>query len=189
MIAISEIPIRIFDTAGLRDACNQIEQDGIKRTEKIIKSANLILFIVDASIGFAKEDLRLIEKYSRITKVLTVWNKTDIESTACPDSHIPICAKAGSGLDILNNRIEKMILNNSSLKTGEPVIDSIRQRDLLKICLTSLKSFQKGKKEGMPLDILAVDIKDAIDALGEITGEVTQADILDKIFSSFCVGK
>jgi tRNA modification GTPase len=188
-ISIEGIPIRLFDTAGLRESRDPLEQEGMRRSDQIIRNADLMLFLVDATRGLEEKDRALMEEYSKHVALLPLWNKVDLSSEPPPHGFLPISSETGEGLSELHNEIARRILGESSALSGEPVIDSLRQRDLLERCLEALRSLQKGLADGMPLDVLAVDIREAIDSLGEITGEVVSEDILRKMFSTFCVGK
>jgi tRNA modification GTPase len=187
LIAIRGIPIRLFDTAGLRKAEDNIEKQGIKRTEEIIANAALVIFVLDAADK--PKELELPDKYKENSNVITVINKIDIADCSYPDNFICISAKTGEGLEKLNEGIYMRIMDTGSVETGEPVIDSLRQKNLIEKCYRSITNYKNGRKKNMPLDVLAVDIKDALDALGEITGEITTMDILETIFNNFCVGK
>jgi len=187
LIAIRGIPIRLFDTAGLRKAEDNIEKQGIKRTEEIIANAALVIFVLDATDK--PKELELPDKYKENSNVITVINKIDIADCSYPDNFICISAKTGEGLEKLNEEIYMRIMDTGSVESGEPVIDSLRQKNLIEKCCRSITNYKNGRKKNMPLDVLAVDIKDALDALGEITGEITTMDILDTIFNNFCVGK
>jgi tRNA modification GTPase len=93
-------------------------------------------------------------------------------------------------VDALSRRIVDTVLNGTgALESEAPIIDSLRQKRLLETALNGIADFRRGLRENQPLDVLAVDLKEALDALGEITGEVTSQDILNQIFSQFCVGK
>jgi tRNA modification GTPase len=189
LIELNGIPIRLFDTAGLRNTQNRIEQAGIEKAEKLMQNSHLILYIVDAPEGITVEDKDNIKQLKGWTDVLCIWNKIDIDSSREPEGFIPLSSKTGEGLDKLHDFIIRNVLGLKALHSGEPVIDSERQKKLLTRSLESLKSFQSALLQNTPLDVLAVDLKEALDALGEITGEVTTSEILDTIFSNFCVGK
>ncbi len=188
-IIVNGVPIRLFDTAGLRDTDNPLELEGIRRTEKLILSADLILYLVDGSQGIDDTDGMFLQKYCSKGNVLKIWNKTDLNVMQPPDDFIPLSAKSASGIDILHKKITDALINENSLETGEPVIDSLRQKNLLDECAFHLDSFCKGLDEDRSLDLLAVDLRAAVDCLGEITGAVSTEDILQRIFSRFCVGK
>ena len=193
-ISIEGIPIRLFDTAGLRDSRDPLEQEGMRRSDQIIKNADLMLFLLDATRGLEQEDRALIQGYGDGVTVIPLWNKVDIAPEPAPGNYIPISCQTGEGLSELHTRIAEAILGGSTIESGEPVIDSLRQKNLLERCLDAVRSFNRGlAKDGLakaiPLDVLAVEIKEAIDCLGEITGEVVSEDILREMFSKFCVGK
>ena len=186
-INIGGIPAALCDTAGLRDSEHPVEAEGIKRSKNVIKNARIILYLIDASIGISAEDRTHINN-DKNGKIITVWNKIDITDAPCPDGFIPISSKTGEGFPVLENEIRKRAIGECSF-SGDAVIGSLRQQELLEKTLTALDYVIKSAEAKKPLDILAVDMKDALDALGEITGEVTSADILENIFSNFCVGK
>ena len=188
-VAIDGIPVRLFDTAGLRKTESPLELEGIKRTDQIIRNAELLLFLVDATLGFEAEDRLLLETYGKVVPVLPIWNKVDAAARKPPKGFLPISAETGEGLPELNSRITAGLLEGTRTDSEEPVIDSARQKSLLEACLSSVKSFVRGLESGLSLDALAVDLREALDNLGEITGEVVSEDILRKMFSRFCVGK
>jgi tRNA modification GTPase len=100
-----------------------------------------------------------------------------------------VSAVTGHGLDRLEKEIVGAVLGGPAAESGEPLIDSQRQKDLIQRALEALTRFREARLRGITADLLAVDLSDALDALGEITGEVTSAEVLDRMFSSFCVGK
>jgi len=193
-ISIEGIPIRLFDTAGLRDSHDALEREGMRRSDQIIRNADLMLFLVDATRGLEQEDRDLIQGYGDRVTVIPLWNKIDIAPKPAPGEYISISCQTGEGLSELHNRIAEGLLDGSTTESGEPIIDSLRQKNLLERCLNAVCSFKRGLAinglgEEIPLDVLAVEIKEAIDCLGEITGEVVSEDILREMFSAFCVGK
>jgi tRNA modification GTPase len=188
-ISIEGIPIRLYDTAGLRMTDHPVEREGIKRTDRLIENAHVLLFVIDAETGLTESERKLIEEYKKKTHPIILWNKIDKTSAPCPEGFIPISAKDGTGLQALNEEVVKSVLGCSSEVSGEPVIDSLRQKELLENCHALLNDFEKGLSEGLPLDVLAICLQDAVEALGHITGEVTSSDVLATMFSHFCVGK
>jgi tRNA modification GTPase len=188
-ISIQGIPVRLFDTAGLRATDDPLEREGMRRTENLIANANILIYIVDATAGITPEDSGFLNKHGDAAKLIMVFNKIDLHAgTPGPDA-IPVSAKDGMGLDLLNAEIVKKALGNASLDTSEAVIDSLRQKECLETALAAMRDFSKGARDGLPLDVLAVCLKDALDALGELTGEVATEEVLRRMFSNFCVGK
>ena len=188
-VVIRGVPIRLFDTAGLRKTENSLEMEGIRRTDQLLDGADLILLVVDGAEGLADEDRAFLRKYGTDGKVLKIWNKTDRPGMHCPPDFIPLSSRTGAGLETLHRKIGEAFINENSIETGEPVIDSLRQKKLLEECTRSLAAFRRGITDDRSLDLLAVDLKAAMECLGEITGIVTTEDMLQRMFSRFCVGK
>lgn len=189
LISVQGVPVRLFDTAGLRQTDNPIEQEGIKRTDRLIENAQALIYVIDASSGLEEEDRRHLEGFEKKIPLVCLWNKSDKSRTPPPEAFIPFSALEGKGVEALNQALAAILVKNSSTESSSPVIDSLRQKNLLEKALLALSHLKKGISDEQPLDMLAVDIKDALDALGEITGEITTSDLLEKMFSRFCVGK
>lgn len=181
--SIKGIPVRLFDTAGLRQSNDALEEEGIRRSFALLDGADLIIYLVDST------DPVIDEKITGDPRCICVINKTDIKSKTIRN-FIGLSTKTTEGFSALCNEIEKRlkadidIVQDSSL-----VIENQRQKENLERAKQALDDAREHVKAELPLDIVTMDIQDALQALGEITGEVTTDDILDKIFSSFCVGK
>jgi len=189
-ISLAGIPVRLFDTAGLRESLDPVEQEGIRRTSDIVQNAALILYLVDGTKGLDKEDRDFLERFQGDQRLIPLWNKVDLpEVLPLPEGFVSLSAGEGEGFSALEREVEQRILRHGAPLQGDVVIDSQRQRDLLEKCREALRQTLAGLDQGMPLDMVAIDLKDALDALGEITGEVSSADILKTMFSNFCVGK
>jgi tRNA modification GTPase len=190
-LSLEGIPVRLFDTAGIRDAGDEIEAEGIKRTRGVMEGADLVLYLVDSQIGIVPNDAAVLGRPPLSdARVLKVWNKIDLpQTTAVPEGFVPISSLTSAGIDALEAEIERAILGEERVETGGPLIDSERQRDLIDRARASLSRFREDLHHGVSPDLLAVDLADALEALGEITGEVTSAEILERMFSRFCVGK
>ncbi|MEW5816613.1 MAG: tRNA uridine-5-carboxymethylaminomethyl(34) synthesis GTPase MnmE [Spirochaetota bacterium] len=184
-ISIEGVPVSLYDTAGLRKSDNPVEREGVRRAERVIENAHIILYVVDSVIGILKED----EEFFADRDCLKLWNKIDISRNPPPEGFIPLSALTGEGFLSLEKEILQIATSGRSILTGEVVIDSDRQRDLLKRGVDALENVKQAMGECLPLDVISLDLKDALDALGELTGEITTADILNEIFSRFCVGK
>ena len=174
------IPVRLYDTAGLRESDDTIEAEGIKRTEQLIDQADLVVFLVDST--------EVQQQYRFDDKTLVVYNKSDLAKP--PQGSLSVSAQSGEGIPALASAIAKR-LRQGLPTTGEDqvVIESERQKILLLQASEAVKRAIALVELDIPLDIVAAELGEAMQSLGELTGEVTPADILQKIFSGFCVGK
>jgi len=186
------IPALLFDTAGLRRTREEIESEGIRRSRAVIESADVVLYVVDGIRGYAEEDQRLLQEIENLTggTTILVWNKIDHGScTAAPVGTVAVSATSVQGIATLAERIRSAVQREEPVRPGAPVIDSLRQHNLLNRAADALAHVLEGLDQAMPVDVIGLDLQEALNALGEITGEVTSADILDAVFGSFCVGK
>lgn len=179
---IDSIPVRLFDTAGLRDSSDEIEKEGILRSQALMDSSDLIIYLIDCSKPVI--DKKIVSD----PRCICVSNKTDIASSI--ENTIALSVKTGLGFDKLCDEISRrlkkdIIIDDDSML----VIENQRQKDDLNTARSALISAKEHVLDDLPLDIVTLDIQEALEALGEITGEVTTDDILDKIFANFCVGK
>jgi len=175
--SIHGIPVRLYDTAGLRESSDVIEEEGIRRSRSLLDAADLILYLAETEKDIDPE-------ITKRPNCIVVFTKTDLTGTK------GISIVTGRGLEELYSLIEEKLSEGvPALDEGELVIQSSRQKDCLDRAYDALTAALEHNDLGLGLDIVAVDVKEALDALGEITGEVTTDDILDSIFSRFCVGK
>jgi tRNA modification GTPase len=193
VVTIEGLPIKLYDTAGYRDQADTIEAEGMRRTDSIVANAELVLYLVDAGQGLVAQDEVFLNLRARAGRTIPIWSKIDAcaaDRTPQPSGFVAVSAKEGKGLEALSRRIIDTVLGGAGMvDSGEPIIDSLRQKRLLERSRQGIEDFRRGLQENQPLDVLAVDLKEVLDALGEITGEVTSQDILNQIFSRFCVGK
>lgn len=184
---IDGIPVRLYDTAGLRESRDTIESEGIRRTRQLMEQADVIVLVKDGSAEDEDRDGYVPADDSR---VLIVHNKADL-LTGMPEPHgLWISVKRGEGLSVLVDAIAARL--RSHVPSGGDdalVIESDRQRDGLEAAAQALRRAAGLDAVGVPLDIVAVELHTALRALGELTGEVTGEDVLERIFSGFCVGK
>lgn len=187
---IEGIPARLFDTAGLRASEDPLEQEGIRRTREVIDAADAVVYLVDGTRGLDAADRALIDGWASAAPLIPAWNKSDLPAAApAPAGFLAISAVTGNGIDALQRAIAAAALGGAPADGGEPLVDSERQRDLLSRALDGLGRLRSAHAQGVTPDLLAVDLADALDALGEISGAVTSDEILDRMFSRFCVGK
>jgi tRNA modification GTPase len=195
VVSLEGIPVRLYDTAGYREARDEIEREGIRRTDDIVAGAQILLYLVDASQGVMPADREFMGRAA--ARVIPVWSKADLAvgreapvGGPCPEGFVAVSAHTGAGVDELTHRIAARALSGlGTVDTDGPIIDSLRQKELLERALEALNELRRGLGRGQPIDALAVDLKEALDALGEITGEVSSQEILNTVFSRFCVGK
>ncbi len=186
-ISLEGIPFRLYDTAGLRSADDAVEQEGIRRSREVMEQAHVVIYVVDGSLGMTKEEESLWEEKGR--EWIFVWNKADIASSPVPEGLLPVSALTGQGFRELEDAAVQQVLKGRSTPGGDSLIDSLRQKELLERALSALAKVDEAVHNGLPADIQAMELNDVLQALGEITGEVSSADILEKMFSGFCVGK
>lgn len=175
----------LYDTAGVRESDNQIENIGIERAEAIIKSADVAVFVVDLTAGVGEEDARVLETVGK-KPLIKVVNKTDIlkDETEC-DADAYTSAVTGEGIEKLKELLYEKGFGDT---LQEAFLIEERHFDALKRAKNSLSSALIAC-EGEPLELLAANVKEAWNALGEITGETATEAIIEEIFSKFCVGK
>jgi tRNA modification GTPase len=187
-ITISGVPVRLFDTAGFREAEHPVEAEGIRRSGRIVDSAALVLYLVDGSLGLSPAEEEVFKNRRGDCRYIFVWNKTDLAGGPVPEGWLGISAETGAGFADLEGEIGRRLLGTESGDTAV-VIDSERQHRLLRRAHEALETARGSIAEGVAMDFVAADLKEAMDALGEITGEVSSEDILEQIFGDFCVGK
>ena len=179
---VGGVPITLVDTAGLRDPQTPIEEDGVARTWKEISRADLIISVHSV-------DTQRID-YNNNTECLYVYNKVDIGGCDPGDCEsLSVSALRGDGISGLWKKIEEIVLSLSY--TGSDIfINTARQKDSLRLCLDSMKRTKKALKNGAhELELAAFELRDAINSLDSFLGKVTSDDILEKVFTNFCVGK
>ncbi|MDA3851225.1 MAG: tRNA uridine-5-carboxymethylaminomethyl(34) synthesis GTPase MnmE [Spirochaetaceae bacterium] len=186
-VTLGGIPLRIFDTAGLRNSQDPVEQEGMRRTGEIVDNAQLVLLVVDAQVGFLQEEQDFYKKYKE--KTILCWNKVDACDSPAPKAAIAISALNGHGFPLLEQALLDRIFKDTPPVESPVVIDSQRQKELLETARFGLLRFLEGLNQQLPMDILSEDLRESLNALGEITGEVSSSDLLELMFSRFCVGK
>ena len=172
---IMDIPVRLFDTAGLRDSDDLIESEGIRRSEKLINESDLVILLLSPG-----EEEHITWK----TKTIVVKSKSDLEKR----DGLAISTLNGEGIGKLIEKIhEELTKGIGDTESGSISIDSQRQKELLTKLVEMLRFIIANENESV--DIMALFFQSALSILGEITGEVTNEEILDTLFSKFCLGK
>jgi tRNA modification GTPase len=195
-ISLDGIPFHLFDTAGLHDADHPVEQEGIRRTHRVIAQSDLHLVILDGSEPLQETDravLRQLETEPSASRIL-VLNKCDlaarIESDRLPgrSPRVSVSAKTGEGLERLKTEMRSAAVQGRVI-TQDEIHLNLRHQETLLRARRGVLSAAGAVREGRPIECLAVDLRAAVEALGEITGAVTTEDLLDRIFKEFCIGK
>ena len=196
-VNINGIPLKLVDTAGIRDAKDEVEKIGIAKSKEIAKDADLIIAIFDASKDLGKEDLEILELIKN-KKAIILLNKTDLKEKINENDQkiketgatvIKISALKREGIENLYEEITKMFDLNQINLDQETVITNVRHKNLIDQAIESTKKAKDTMEQKMPIDIIAIFIKDILEDLGKITGEIVTDDIIDEIFSKFCLGK
>jgi len=194
-VNLGGLPVRLLDTAGIRHTDDVIEREGIKRALDKIPEADMVLFVVDSTRKFDDEDQIILEALSAST-VLVVKNKCDLPSVIrLPEGLekfkcIEISASSGAGVDVLKHAVRSTFLHDSALDNRDFIaISRARHRDALYSANTILERVSKALLLCGGLELLAVDLREALAKVGSVTGECANDEILDLIFSSFCIGK
>lgn len=196
-LEIRGIPVRLMDTAGLREALDEVEAIGVRLAKSRIEEAGLIIYVADLTADL-HADMEILSGLPP-GKTIIAANKVDIGSGRLKEAKdsfkgfetVPVSATTEEGIEALKDLIfEKAAGGKAAMETpvGE-LVASVRHRDCLVKCLEGLERARAAFTGGLPRELAATDIRASIDALGEITGETTSEDILDIIFSSFCIGK
>lgn len=197
-ITVSGIPIHIIDTAGIRNATNEVEKIGIEKSRKMAEEAELVIAILDASKVLNDEDIEILELLKN-KKGIVVLNKIDlgnikvskeaIKNIAGEKEIIEISAKENIGIDNIYETITKMFELNEINIDNDAIITNIRHKDIINNAISGTEIALEATKEKMPIDIIGIYIKDIMEDLGKITGESVSDEIIKEIFSKFCLGK
>lgn len=192
-LVIHGLPVRLVDTAGIRESTDPIEKEGVARARNRIVSSDLILLLIDGSKPVDEEDFSALEICSN-SKYLVVITKSDLDSSQLlpplfSKNSVCISSKTGEGLDLLRQQIHEVLVADESLTENSVFLTSQRHRTAAILAIDSLEKFLIALDQSLSLEFLAMDLKEALDALGSITGETTTDDVLDDIFRRFCIGK
>ena len=196
-VNINGIPLQLIDTAGIREAKDEVEKIGISKSKQIAKEADLIIAIFDSTKDLSTEDLEILNLI-KDKKSIIILNKIDLESKIdenneklkeVSDNIIKISVLNNIGIDDLYKKISEMFNLNEINLDNENVITNVRHKDLIRKAIENVNKTKETLNNKMPLDIVAINIKDILEDLGNITGEVVDENIINEIFSKFCLGK
>lgn len=192
-VAIGGIPVKLIDTAGIRRALDEAESIGIRKSMEALADADLVLVVLDSSQPTAPEDAELLQQVNGRPAVL-VQNKSDIANPqfAVPSSQlfsVRTSAITGQGIPELRNEILRHVGGETGVQAEAGFLTNIRHRNLVRDSITALGAAQAAANNRVPHEMLLLDLYNALRALDEITGATTTDDILNLIFSTFCIGK
>lgn len=192
--SINGIPVRLFDTAGLRETSDQIEAQGVEISRNLVHDADVVLYLVDSQQGLIKEDRDFIEHCTE--PLIIVETKIDKDGENRENIEIKegfsvckISSKTGEGIAELFNQISAILTAGLSSERQQAGLGSARQKESVAEALECVKHALVSADDNYTLDAVVQDLEDAIDSLGEVTGDVTPDDVLGSIFANFCVGK
>ncbi len=196
-ITINGIPLKLIDTAGIRKAKDEVEKIGIAKAREIAQEADLVIAIFDSSKDLSTEDLEILDLIKN-KKTIIILNKMDLKSVLQPNDSrlkavskhiIKISALNHEGIDQLYQEITKLFELNEINLDNEIVITNLRHKNLITKAIENVQKTKETIYQKMPLDIVAIFIKDILEDLGNITGEMVSEDIINEIFAKFCLGK
>ncbi len=196
IINIKGIPLVLTDTAGIRKTEDIVENIGVEKSKKFIENADLVLLVLDASRELETEDREVIEEIQNHNKkTIVLLNKIDLERKIELEEFnleniLEISAKDNIGIEDMEERIYSYIVEENVEDSSEKlIITNIRHKTALEKTKDAIRNIFETIDAGMPMDLISVDLKEALDSLSEITGEISSEDILDHVFGNFCVGK
>jgi tRNA modification GTPase len=200
-LQIEGIPIVAIDTAGIRQTDNPVEKIGVELTEHMLESADLILAVIDISEGIKEADVELLQRIGN-RRAIVVLNKIDLLSEKARGLEtkeyvgrlgrsvpaVQTCAFSGQGIDELESEIARQATDGGPVAES-PLVTNARHDGLLESAFDSLENALDAATASKPIDLVSIDLTAAANALGRITGETASEDLIDRIFSEFCIGK
>lgn len=195
-VSIKNIPLKLIDTAGIHETEDKVEKIGVERSKKAVQEADLVLLLLDGSRELSDEDRELLD-FTKFKKRIIILNKSDLGSKITQEmiqkiTDSPIVTTSileKNNLDKLANEIERMFFSGIENSANQVMVTNQRQAGLLQKAQQSLQEVISGVENAMPLDLVQIDLKDAWDTLGEITGDSAPDELITELFSQFCLGK
>jgi len=193
-LVVGGIPIQVLDTAGIRETVDQVEKIGVERSRRAAEAADLIVLVIEATAGWSSEDQEIYTQVKHRPLILVI-NKTDLapaDSVSYPDSIDRVITAAvtkNEGIEALEQGILEAVQTGTIHAADLDLAINQRQAAALTQAKIALEQVQETITQQLPLDFWTIDLRGAIQALGEITGEEVTESVLDRIFSRFCIGK
>lgn len=192
-VNIKGVPLKLIDTAGIRETDDLVEKIGVERSKKALEEADLVLLVLNSAEKLTVQDRTLLE-ISQNSNRLILLNKTDlpeqIETDQLPEDCIKISVIKNQNIDVIEERINKLFFDNASIVEKDATyLSNARHISLIEKALKSLQAVNDGLELGMPVDLLQVDMTRTWEILGEITGDAAPDELITQLFSQFCLGK
>ena len=192
-VNIKGVPLKLIDTAGIRETDDLVEQIGVERSKKALHEADLVLLVLNASEPLTDQDRQLLE-ISQDSNRIVLLNKTDLEEKIeldlLPTDVIKISVLHNQNIDKIEERINQLFFENAGIVEQDATyLSNARHISLIEKALESLQAVNQGLKMGMPVDLLQVDMTRTWEILGEITGDAAPDELITQLFSQFCLGK
>lgn len=192
-VNIKGIPLKLVDTAGIRETDDLVEQIGVERSKKALQEADLVLLVLNASEKLTEQDKALLALSQNSNRIILL-NKTDlkqvIEKDQLPEEAIPISVLQNQNIDQIEDRINQLFFDHTGLiEQDATYLSNARHISLIEQAVQSLEAVNEGLALGMPVDLLQIDLTRAWEILGEITGDAAPDELITQLFSQFCLGK
>ncbi len=192
-VNIKGIPLKLVDTAGIRETDDLVEQIGVERSKKALQEADLVLLVLNASEKLTEQDKALLALSQNSNRIILL-NKTDleqvIEKDQLPEEAIPISVLQNQNIDLIEDRINQLFFDHTGLiEQDATYLSNARHISLIEQAVQSLEAVNEGLALGMPVDLLQIDLTRAWEILGEITGDAAPDELITQLFSQFCLGK
>lgn len=196
-LLLDGVPLVLADTAGIRKTEDYVEQIGVEKSRRLLQDAELVICVVDGSEGLTAEDEEILQAASEKPCVIIV-NKSDLEIDTTLqqlqerfgiDKVMPLSARTNEGIDRFAAWLKNYVYGSEGTLSDGVYVQNARHEELLRQALQSLHDAQRAAQERLPYDCIVIDVRNAIDLLGEITGDTVQDEIINEIFARFCIGK
>lgn len=195
-ISLSGVPVRLIDTAGLRESEDPVEREGVRRSRRFVEESDLVLFLLDGSRPAHVADEEAYREVAARPHLL-LCNKQDLPAAEAGErfsgtglrGRIALSAKTGEGIRELLDRMAAELIPEGGDILAEAMLTRLRQVEAVSRAREDLRRAAEAVKSGLPEECVAADLREASRALAELTGEIAPEEVLDRIFSSFCIGK
>jgi tRNA modification GTPase len=189
---VGGVKLRLIDTAGIRETADTVEAIGVERSRKAVENADMVIFVCDGSQPLTEEDEAIIDLCSERENAVALINKVDLGQVVEPGdlpfmNVVEVCAASGEGLEQFADVVE--MLFDSETPCDGSILTNARQFDAIRRAYDALQRSLKSLRLGLTPDMVLIDVEEAMEAMGEVTGATVREDITARIFERFCVGK